>query len=172
MNGHPCNYWSKPMDMFQLSKKIALNENELATRWGISPKTLQRWRCEGRGPKYFKLSKRVSYPIDEILAFEFESLHESTDGVTCDPEQFSNPSFLTAREIAAKIDIPIYMLAHPGERKKCGVPHYRIGKMVRFKLEEILSWARQRTAEVESKNQTPPRIIQLGNIQPGLTRMM
>lgn len=160
------------MDMFQLSKKIALNENELATRWGISPKTLQRWRCEGRGPKYFKLSKRVSYPIDEILAFEFESLHESTDGVTCDPEQFSNPSFLTAREIAAKIDIPIYMLAHPGERKKCGVPHYRIGKMVCFKLEEILSWARQRTAEVESKNQTPPRIIQLGNIQPGLTRMM
>ena len=59
MNGHPCNYWSKPMDMFQLSKKIALNENELATRWGISPKTLQRWRCEGRGPKYFKLSTSV-----------------------------------------------------------------------------------------------------------------
>ena len=23
-----------------------LNENELAQRWGISPKTLQRWRCE------------------------------------------------------------------------------------------------------------------------------
>ncbi|MFM7009690.1 MAG: helix-turn-helix transcriptional regulator, partial [Betaproteobacteria bacterium] len=62
------------MDTFQLSPKITLNENELATRWGISPKTLQRWRCEGRGPKYFKLSKRVSYPIDEILAFEFESL--------------------------------------------------------------------------------------------------
>ena len=38
-----------------------LNENELAQRWGISPKTLQRWRCEGRGPKYLKLSKRVSY---------------------------------------------------------------------------------------------------------------
>ena len=160
------------MDTFQFSQKITLNENELATRWGISPKTLQRWRCEGRGPKYFKLSKRVSYPIDEILAFEFESLHESTDGLTCDPEQFNHPSFLTAREIAAKIDIPIYMLAHPGERKKCGVPHYRIGKMVRFKLEEILSWARQSTAEVERKNQTQPRIIQLGNIQPGLTRMM
>lgn len=68
--------------------------------------------------------------------------------------------------------MPIYLLAHPGERKKSGVPHYRIGKMVRFKLEEILSWALQRTAEVESKKQTPPRIIQLGNIQLGLTRMM
>ena len=31
-----------------------LNENELAQRWGIRPKTLQRWRCEGRGPKYLK----------------------------------------------------------------------------------------------------------------------
>jgi predicted DNA-binding transcriptional regulator AlpA len=40
-----------------------LNEIELAQRWGISPKTLQRWRCEGRGPKYLKLSKRVSYPL-------------------------------------------------------------------------------------------------------------
>jgi hypothetical protein len=172
MNGHPCNYWSNPMDTFQFSQKITLNENELATRWGISPKTLQRWRCEGRGPKYFKLSKRVSYPIDEIMAFEFESLQESTDGVTCDPEQFSNPSFLTAREIAAKIDIPLYLLNHPSERKKNGVPHYRVGKTVRFKLDEILSWAHQRTTEVESKKQTTPRIIHLGNVQPGLTRMM
>ena len=160
------------MDTFQFSPKIALNENELATRWGISPKTLQRWRCEGRGPKYFKLSKRVSYPIDEIMAFEFESLHESTDGVTCDPEQFNHPSFLTAREIAAKIDIPLYLLTHPGERKKIGLPHYRVGKMVRFKLEEILDWARRRTSEVENKNQMAPRIIPLGTVQSGLTRMM
>lgn len=160
------------MDTFQFGQKITLNENELANRWGISPKTLQRWRCEGRGPKYFKLSKRVSYPIDEILTFEFESLQESTDGVTCDPELFDNPSFLTAREIAAKIDVPLYLLTHPSERKKSGLPHYRVGKMVRFKLDEILNWARQRTVEMESKNQAPPRIIPLGTIQPGLTRMM
>ena len=50
-------------------QKIAINEIELAQRWGISPKTLQRWRTEGRGPRYFKLSKRVCYPIDQILAF-------------------------------------------------------------------------------------------------------
>ena len=160
------------MDTFQFGKKITLNETELAHRWGISPKTLQRWRCEGRGPKYFKLSKRVAYPIDEVLAFEFESLHESTDGVTCDPEQFNSPSFLSAREVAARIDIPLYLLTHPGERKKIGLPHYRVGKMVRFKLDEILDWARHRTIEVESKNQTAPRVIPLGNIQPGLTRMM
>ncbi len=55
-----------------------LNENELAQRWGISPKTLQRWRSESRGPKYLKLSKRVSYPVDAILDFEKNALHAST----------------------------------------------------------------------------------------------
>ena len=55
-----------------------LNENELAQRWGISPKTLQRWRSEGRGPRYLKLSKRVSYPLEAILDFEYSALHEST----------------------------------------------------------------------------------------------
>ena len=55
-----------------------LNENELAQRWGISPKTLQRWRSEGRGPRYLKLSKRVSYPVESIIDFERCALHEST----------------------------------------------------------------------------------------------
>jgi predicted site-specific integrase-resolvase len=55
-----------------------LNENELAQRWGISPKTLQRWRCEGRGPKYLKLSKRVSYPLEGVFDFENNALHVST----------------------------------------------------------------------------------------------
>jgi predicted DNA-binding transcriptional regulator AlpA len=55
-----------------------LNENELAQRWGISPKTLQRWRSEGRGPKYLKLSKRVSYPLETVIEFEASALHDST----------------------------------------------------------------------------------------------
>ena len=55
-----------------------LNENELAQRWGVSPKTLQRWRSEGRGPRYLKLSKRFSYPLEAILDFEYSALHEST----------------------------------------------------------------------------------------------
>ena len=55
-----------------------LNENELAQRWGLSPKTLQRWRSEGRGPKYLKLSKRVSYPLESVIEFERGALHDST----------------------------------------------------------------------------------------------
>ena len=55
-----------------------LNENELAQRWGVSPKTLQRWRSEGRGPRYLKLSKRVGYPVDAVIEFERQALHDST----------------------------------------------------------------------------------------------
>lgn len=51
-------------------QKMMMNETELATRWNISPKTLQRRRSEGRGPRFMKMSKRVVYPIDEILDYE------------------------------------------------------------------------------------------------------
>lgn len=44
--------------------KLNMSENELAQKWGISPKTLQRWRSEGRGPRYLKLSKKSSYIPD------------------------------------------------------------------------------------------------------------
>lgn len=60
------------------SDRRVLNENELAQRWGLSPKTLQRWRSEGRGPRYLKLSKRVSYPLESVIEFERGALHDST----------------------------------------------------------------------------------------------
>jgi predicted DNA-binding transcriptional regulator AlpA len=61
-------------------ERRVLNENELAQRWGLSPKTLQRWRNEGRGPHYLKLSKRVSYPVETVIEFERQALHGSTSG--------------------------------------------------------------------------------------------
>ncbi len=59
-------------------ERRVLSETELAHRWGVSPKTLQRWRTEGRGPKYLKLSKRVTYPLDAITEYERCALHTST----------------------------------------------------------------------------------------------
>ena len=49
---------------------LHLNESELGKRWGLSPKTLQRWRTENRGPAYLKLSKRVTYAMEDIVAYE------------------------------------------------------------------------------------------------------
>jgi predicted DNA-binding transcriptional regulator AlpA len=59
-------------------ERRVLSETELAQRWGVSPKTLQRWRTEGRGPKYLKLSKRVTYPLEAITEYERCALHIST----------------------------------------------------------------------------------------------
>ena len=59
-------------------ERRVLSETELANRWGVSPKTLQRWRTEGRGPKYLKLSKRVTYPLEVVTAYEHSALHAST----------------------------------------------------------------------------------------------
>ena len=56
-------------------EKVVMSENELAQHWGVSPKTLQRWRSEGRGPRYLKLSKRVVYPLVEIRTFESNALY-------------------------------------------------------------------------------------------------
>ena len=50
--------------------RIALDENELATRWGLSVKTLRRWRQESLGPVFCKLGARVTYLIFEVEAFE------------------------------------------------------------------------------------------------------
>ena len=51
-------------------QRIALDENELAARWGLSVKTLRRWRQEQLGPVFCKLGARVTYLISEVEAFE------------------------------------------------------------------------------------------------------
>lgn len=59
-----------------------LSELELASRWGMSPKTLTRWRCMGsKGPVFAKFSKKVAYPLDGecgVLDFEQSHLYVST----------------------------------------------------------------------------------------------
>lgn len=63
------------------SSRQFLNPFELANRWGLSAKTLQRWRFEGRGPVFAKMGKRVSYPLhgkDGVLDYENRIIYCST----------------------------------------------------------------------------------------------
>jgi hypothetical protein len=55
-----------------MEKTSCLSVVDLATRWGISPKTLQRWRTKKGGPPYLKLSKRVKYQIEDVVAYEHQ----------------------------------------------------------------------------------------------------
>lgn len=138
-------------------KKVAINENELAERWGLSPKTLQRWRSEGRGPRYLKLSKRVTYLMEDILAFEMESMHSATWEKGSDVVLSKDPNLMSAKEIAEIMNLPMYILTHPRMRESLGVPFLHVGKLIRFKLDEITVWMRRCTEEMEANGIDVPR---------------
>jgi predicted site-specific integrase-resolvase len=58
-----------------------LNQTELARRWCISPRTLERWRWLGQGPRYLKIGGRVAYRVEDIEAYEAAQLR---DGAVAD----------------------------------------------------------------------------------------
>lgn len=80
-----------------MSNDPAYTETELAQRWAISPKTLQRWRCENRGPRYIKLSKAVRYRLADILDYE----QAQRQGETVRAELPPLPSLPPAPEVPA-----------------------------------------------------------------------
>ena len=53
-----------------------LNQIELARRWRISPRTLERWRWLRQGPHYLKIGDRVVYRLEDVQAFEAEKRTE------------------------------------------------------------------------------------------------
>lgn len=55
-----------------------LNQTELSARWNVSPRTLERWRWLGEGPRYLKLGGRVLYRLEDVEAHEEEQLRHAT----------------------------------------------------------------------------------------------
>ncbi|MFO1158468.1 MAG: DNA-binding protein [Reyranellaceae bacterium] len=47
-----------------------LTQDELAKRWRISPRTLERWRWLRLGPQYLKIGGRVVYSLEDVENFE------------------------------------------------------------------------------------------------------
>lgn len=43
----------------------------------LSPRTLERWRWLGQGPRYLKVGGRVVYRLEDIIEFEEQRLHET-----------------------------------------------------------------------------------------------
>ena len=57
-----------------MHSKLCLAQKELARRWAISHRTLERWRWTGEGPDYLKLGGRVIYRLEDIMTFEAAAL--------------------------------------------------------------------------------------------------
>lgn len=51
-----------------------LRQIDLARRWRISPRTLERWRWLGQGPAFLRLGSSVAYRIADVEAFEAAQL--------------------------------------------------------------------------------------------------
>lgn len=54
------------------------NQTKLADRWHISPRTLERWRWQGEGPRFLKVGGRVLYRLDDVIEYEQQRLCTST----------------------------------------------------------------------------------------------
>jgi hypothetical protein len=59
-----------------------LHQADLARRWNISPRTLERWRWLGQGPRFLKIGGRVAYRLEDIEAFEAAQLRTSSAAVS------------------------------------------------------------------------------------------
>lgn len=55
-----------------------INQIELSRRWGVSPRTLERWRWLGEGPAFVKLGGKVVYNLAVIEAYEKSQIRNST----------------------------------------------------------------------------------------------
>jgi hypothetical protein len=57
-----------------------LDQKTLAKRWLVSPRTLEQWRWQGRGPRYLKIGGRVVYRLSDVESFEAARVHANTIG--------------------------------------------------------------------------------------------
>lgn len=56
-----------------------LNEAQAAEFLKFSPKALQKWRCNGNGPKFLKVSARgVRYKMSDLLSWAEQRTYSST----------------------------------------------------------------------------------------------
>jgi predicted DNA-binding transcriptional regulator AlpA len=61
--------------------------HEAARILGLSPRTLEKYRCHGSGPTFRKLGGRVVYAIDDLEAWADQAACRST----------SDPRYVAAR---------------------------------------------------------------------------
>lgn len=64
-----------------MQQKTCLTQKELARRWTISHRTLERWRWKGEGPAFMKIGGRIVYRLEDVLAHEQARLRHTADSV-------------------------------------------------------------------------------------------
>lgn len=60
----------------QLLPKRLVKSREAAAILGISESGLAKWRMEGKGPRYYKIGKLISYSVRDLEEFMERSIVE------------------------------------------------------------------------------------------------
>lgn len=68
----------QPIKIKELNK-LCLTTKEASELTGIPEATLTTWRCQGRGPKYVKISNRIYYMYDSLRKFIESNEYATTD---------------------------------------------------------------------------------------------
>ena len=82
-------------------QKHCLNQKELARRWGISHRTLERWRYTSQGPTFLKLGGRVLYRLADIETFEQSQLQRALKSRSAVASASQAPRRLTVDPVRA-----------------------------------------------------------------------
>jgi hypothetical protein len=56
-----------------------LSTEQLAARWDVTVDTIERWRSEGIGPRYQKVTRAIRYRLSDVEAFEEVSTRSPED---------------------------------------------------------------------------------------------
>lgn len=56
-----------------------LNTKEAARLYDLVPNTLERWRCQNRGPKYARIGRRILYDMQDLEDFFMANSIETAD---------------------------------------------------------------------------------------------
>jgi hypothetical protein len=134
-----------------------MDEDTLAKRWSLSPKTLQRWRKEGLGAAWHSLFGLVRYHATDISIYELE-IHrwcEACAEKELPRDKMANP-FYSDGELTEPSDVPIFLSSvemslmtslpmkffSPEYMSKIRMPHrdFDRGMTIRFHMPDVLAW--------------------------------
>ena len=74
---------------------VCVNQKELAARWKISHRTLERWRWAQEGPRYLKLGGRVVYALLEIADDQWDARVTVNDETLRAMTSYDNVQYLS-----------------------------------------------------------------------------
>src|SRR3954467_14900273 len=66
----PCGTVQTRRSPFGAHPRAGVNQIDLARRWRVRPRTLERWRWLKQGPAYLKIGNHVVYREEDVLTYE------------------------------------------------------------------------------------------------------